>query len=118
MIIDCDNKINYKSRTQLENKISFSFVSCASEEEEKMARLEIFVVGLILAITLNFVACSSESKIEVSVVPDMAKYLKENPDIKVQPLIKHTNEALPYGGIKYTLGKRIAGKVLEFSERS
>lgn len=83
-----------------------------------MARVEIFAVGLILAVAFNFVACSSDeiqSDIQVSVVQDMDKYLNENPDLEVQPLIKETKENGPsqYMTIAYRLGYRIAGKILD-----
>lgn len=85
----------------------------------EMARLEILAVGFILAVTLNLVTCSNnkiESKIEVSIVPDMDKYLIQNPGLKGQPLLKDTkvNGISPYVMISYTLGKRIAGKAFEF----
>ena len=82
-----------------------------------MAHLEIFAVALILGVAFNFVACSSDeiqSNIEVSVVPDMAKYLIENPGLKLQPMIKEvkTNGPSQYTTLTYRLGYRVAGKVL------
>lgn len=80
----------------------------------KMARFEIVAVSLILAVTLNFMACSSDeidSNIEISIVPDMAKYMMENPGQKMQPLITDISGVAPYNQKKYTLGARVAGKI-------
>lgn len=82
----------------------------------KMARLEIFAVGFILAAALNFVVCSNDeihSGIDVSIVPNMAKYLMENQNLKFQPLIRDTkvNGVSPYATLTYRLGRRVAGKI-------
>lgn len=104
-------KANYKSHAQSEKRMSFGFVKDYYFTSDKMVRLTILTICLILVVASNFVACSSD-EIEVSIVPDMTKYLMENPYVKMQPLAKHRNGASPYGGIKYTLGKRVAGKAL------
>lgn len=83
----------------------------------KMARFEIFAVGLALAVAFNFVACSSDQiQTEIKVVENMDKYLEENPGLEVQPLIKEIKENGPsqYFAITYRLGYRIAGKSFEF----
>lgn len=84
-----------------------------------MARFEIFAVGLVLAVAFNFVACDEmQSDIEVSVVPDMEKFLIENPGLKVQPLVKdvQVNGPTPYTTLTYRLGRRIAGKILNLKD--
>lgn len=80
-----------------------------------MARLGIFAVGLFLAVAFNYVACSSDeiqSDIQVSVVPDMAKYMLENPGLKVEALVKDmkVNGPSQYATLTYRIGRRIAGK--------
>ena len=84
-----------------------------------MARLEIFTVALTLTVAFNVVACLSnenQSNIKVSVVPSMAKYLIQNPGLKVQPLIKETkvNTPVQYATRIYSIGYRVSGKIFEF----
>lgn len=79
-----------------------------------MARFEIFAVGLVLAVAFSFAACDEiQSDIKVSVVPDMEKFLIENPGLKVQPLAKdvHINGPSQYTTLTYRLGRRIAGMI-------
>lgn len=100
-------------------RISFVYVvkTFTLANSLKMARLEIFAVSLILAVTLNVVSCSNDeikSDIQVSVVPDMDKFLMANPSLKVQPLVKNitVNGVSPFAMLTYRLGRRIAGKSL------
>lgn len=89
------------------------------EIRKEMARLDMFVVGLLLAIAFNFVACEQVDEIlaDVEVVSDMDKYLEENPGLEVQELVKEVKENGPsqYLTLTYRLGYRIAGKKFEIS---
>lgn len=81
-----------------------------------MARFVIFAVGLVLALAFSFVACSSdEIQSDIKIVPDMKKYLQENPGLKVQPLIKRVKVVGPsYAKILYSIGYRVAGEAFLF----
>lgn len=86
-----------------------------------MARFETFAVGLVLAVAVNFVACSSDQiQTHIEVVENMEKYLEENPGLEVQPLVKEVEEngPLQYVAIKYTLGQRTTGKAFEYNSHS
>lgn len=78
-----------------------------------MARCEVFVIGLVLAVAFNSVQCSNiESNIAVNVVPNLTKFLLENPGAKLQPLFKETKAVGPsqYIQTTYRFGQRSIGK--------
>lgn len=98
-----DKRIEYKSR----NIFGFRLVE---KLLRKMASLEILTVSLILAVALVSVACSSdEIQSDIQIVPDMDTFLMDNPDLKVQPLIKEIPGVSPYTKITHRLGRRAAG---------
>lgn len=82
-----------------------------------MARLSIFALCIISALAINFVECSTlpmASDFKVRTVENIDEFLKENPDIELQPL--DTIEEMVFDGvtpkfqIKYTIGNHIPGK--------
>lgn len=114
-----DNKMKYKGSLRFEKRIFLGFLGKKISVElnacEKMARKEILVVSLILAIVVNSVACSSdEIQSDIKIVPHMAQFLIENPGLEVQQMIQSTklSGVLPYAKIVYRIGYRIVGETL------
>lgn len=79
-----------------------------------MAKLEIFTVGLFLAVVLNFVQCSQNELFESSVLLDSNEFPKDSHDVTLQPMEKRTLTSKISRSIQktFTVGHRITGKNL------